>query len=171
MIISPEEAARALHEVHRTQRTALRSAPPMFPAWYLSAVWGSVAAIQFATEVLPVPARPIGLVVVLLGLGVAVGKFIRDVLRLTVRPHRSVIDPWAWIGFAAWIVGTQAACFGLMFVLSAVGFDHPRTAAASAVFVVVLFTGPLLPRWMSMRNALRADRMTARTAGMETAAQ
>lgn len=158
MHITPDEAARALDDVRRTQRTALRSAPPMFPAWYLSAIWGGVTGMQFVTEVLSGPAVPIGAALMAIALVVAVVKFIFDVRNLSLRPHRSVIDPWAWVGFTAWLIGSQVACFALLALFTAAGFDYPRTACTLVVFVAVLFTGPLLPRWMTMRNARRAEK-------------
>lgn len=161
MHITPDEAARALAEVRRTQRMAMRSAPPMFPAWYLIAVWGVVTAIQLVTEFLAGPAVPIGVTLLAIGLAAAVAKFVGDVRVLAVRPHRSLIDPWGWVGLAAWIIGGQLLCFTLLALFRAADFGYPRTAATLPVFVLVVVTAPLLPRWMTMRNARRAEALQA----------
>jgi len=171
MDITPHEAAKALHEVHHTQRMALRSAPPMFPAWYLTAVWVSVTAIQAATEVLTGISAAIGVVVAIIGLMVAVLKFLHDLQNLPLRPHRSVVDPWAWAGLAGWIAGTMLLCFALLGVFLATGFGYPRTGAALLSLAVVAVTAPLLPRWMTMRTALRMERTRTAPAGTETTAR
>jgi hypothetical protein len=157
MQISPEEAAKALDEIARTRHRTLRNAPPLFPSWYLSFIWGGITVVQFATEVLHGPASWAGVAVVLAALAVAVVKFLRDMFRLPMRPHRSVVDPWAWAGFAGWIVGTQVLCFALLAVFGATGLPYPRTFSSLAVFAVALVTAPALPRWMALRNARRAE--------------
>jgi len=157
MHISPEEAAKALDEIARTRRRTLRNAPPLFPSWYLSFIWGGVTALQFATEVLYGAATWAGVAVVLAALAFAVVKFVRDMFRLPMRPHGSVTDPWAWAGFTAWLLGTQLLCFALLAAFSTAGFAYPRTGCCLAVFAFALVTAPVLPRWMAMRNARRAE--------------
>ena len=158
MNISPEEAARALEEVERTRRTTLRNAPPLFPAWYLGAVWAGVAAVQFATEVLTGPARWGGVGLAVTAYVLFMIKFVRDVSRMPMRPHRSLIDRVTWLAFFGWLAICIAAGYALSAAFSAAGYAYPRTAAALCVFLVVFATAPLLPRWMSARAARRAER-------------
>lgn len=158
MQITPNEAAEALGEIRQAQHKALRNAPPMFPAWYSVAVWGFVAGTQCVTEVLTGTAVWIGVGVLTAGLAAAVIVFLMQMRhRWPLRPHRSVVDPWAWVGFAGWVAGCVAVQFVLLFALLAAGFAYPRTGAALVAFVLVVLTAPVLPRWMTMRNARRAE--------------
>ncbi|MEV5411671.1 hypothetical protein AB0K60_22885 [Thermopolyspora sp. NPDC052614] len=168
MNISPDDAARALADVKHTQHTALRSAPPMFPSWYLGAVWIVVTGIQFATEVLSGPAAVIGVIVALIALFASVIKFIRDVNTMSLRPHRSIVDPWAWVGFSAWLIATIGLSFALLAAFIAVGFPYPRTGCTLLTAVVVLFTAPWLPRWMTMRTARRLATPQTTTGPVDT---
>lgn len=155
--MTPEEAERALDEASRAQSAALRNAPPLFPAWYLGAVWGGVAALQLVTEVLSGAAVWIGLAVVVLGLVALAVKLVRDMSRLAMRPHISAIDPWGWLGFLAWLFGTQIFCFVLLAAFSAADFTYPRTASCLVTLVLALLTAPAVPRWMAARGVRRME--------------
>lgn len=158
MNISPEDAAQALEEVERTRRRALRNAPPLFPAWYLVAVWAGVTAVQVCTEVLTGPVAWAGLLLTVAAYAVFIVKFYRDVARLPMRPHRSQIDPLVWVVFAVWLVSGIVADFALVAAFLAVDLAYPRTAASCCVLLVVAITAPGLPRWMAARNARTAER-------------
>jgi hypothetical protein len=158
MHITPDEAAKALGEVRRVQRTALRAAPPMFPAWYAVAVWGFVLGAQAATEVLTGPATWVAMAVLAIGLAAAVIVFLWQMYRAwPLRPHRSVVDPWAWAGFAAWVAGTTIVQFLATLALRTAEFAHPRTGGTLVTFVLVLLTARAVPRWMATRNVRRAE--------------
>ncbi|GGM83987.1 hypothetical protein GCM10010106_33310 [Thermopolyspora flexuosa] len=158
MNISPEEAARALEEVERTRRRTLRNAPPLFPSWYLVAIWAGVAVVQFSTEVLTGPVAWAGVLLTAAGYAAFMVKFFRDVSRWPMRPHRSLIDPMVWVAFGAWLVGGIVAGYALIAAFSAAGLAYPRTTASCCLLLVVAVTAPLLPRWMATRNARTAER-------------
>ncbi|MEU4408845.1 hypothetical protein AB0F88_30375 [Streptosporangium sp. NPDC023963] len=157
MDITPEEAARTLAQVHETQRKVLRAAPPMFPAWYPVAVWAFVTGIQFVTEI--PPAWWIGIAVPALSaaLVLAVLKFVRDVRDAKLRPHSSVVDPWAWAGFTGWVLVTVVASAPLALWFTDLGLAYPRTLMGVIMTAIVAITSPLLARWMSGRTARRAE--------------
>lgn len=157
MHITPEEAAQSLAHIHEAQRRALRSAPPMFPSWYVVAVWVFVTGIQFFTEVTPLSALRIALPVLLVGLMVAVLKFVMDIRNQSMRPHPTVVDPWAWGGFAVWVVTTTLGGIGAVVGLEALSVSYPRTVMGVTMTVIALITTPILTRWMSMRTAHRAE--------------
>ncbi|MEV0592225.1 hypothetical protein [Nonomuraea cavernae] len=157
MHITPEEAAQSLAQIHETQRRALRSAPPMFPSWYVVAVWVFVTGMQFFTEVTPLSALRIALPVLSIGLMAAVFKFVMDIRNQSMRPHPGVVDPWAWGGFAVWIVITAFGSVGVAVGLEALGVSYPRTVMGVTMTVVALITTPILTRWMSMRTVRRAE--------------
>ncbi|MBF8185660.1 hypothetical protein ITP53_07890 [Nonomuraea sp. K274] len=156
MHITPEDAARSLAEIRQTQHRALRSAPPLFPSWYLVAVWTFVAGIQLVTEVTPPWVLWIGVPVLAIGLAVAVVKFTNDIRHQSLRPHASVMDPWSWVGLAGWIVVTTLGSIMLTFGLQSLEVDHPRTIMGAIMVAVVAASAPLLTRWMSRRTARRA---------------
>ncbi|MEU8385673.1 hypothetical protein [Streptosporangium sp. NPDC048865] len=157
MDITPEEAARTLEQVRETQRKVLRAAPPMFPAWYPVAVWVFVTGMQFVTEI-PSAGWIWGAVAALsAGLAAAVLKFVRDVRNAKLRPHSSVMDPWAWAGFAGWVVVTGLSALPMAFWLGDLGVAYPRTLMGVIMTVIVAITSPPLARWMSGRTARRAE--------------
>ncbi|GAA0441055.1 hypothetical protein Acor_11920 [Acrocarpospora corrugata] len=158
MYITPEEAARSLAQIRETQHRALRSAPPMFPSWYVVAVWVFITGIQFFTEVTPLWVLWIALPVLSIGLVVAVLKFVKEIRNQSVRPHPSVVDPWAWGGFAVWIILTTLGSVGLAVGLKALGFAYPGTVMGITMTVIAVITTPILTRWMSMRTVRRAER-------------
>ncbi|MFF3442647.1 hypothetical protein [Streptosporangium sp. NPDC002721] len=157
MDITPEEAARTLDQVRETQRRVLRAAPPMFPAWYPVAVWAFVTGIQFATEIPPTWWLLVAVPAMTAGLVLAVLKFVRDVKNAKLRPHSSVVDPWAWVGFTAWMVVTGLASIPLVLWFTGVGLAYPRTLMGVIMTAIVAVTSPLLARWMSGRTARRAE--------------
>jgi hypothetical protein len=157
MHITPEEAAQSLARIHETQRRALRSAPPMFPSWYVVAVWVFVTGIQFFTEVTPLSALWIALPVLVVGLIAAVLKFVMDVRNQSMRPHPAVVDPWAWGGLAAWIVITTLGGIAMAVALEVLGASYPRTVMGVTMTMIALITTPILTRWMSMRTLRRAE--------------
>lgn len=157
MDITPEEAARTLEQVHETRRRVLRAAPPMFPAWYPVAVWTFVTGLQLVTEIPPARWLWIAVAVLSIGLAVAVLKFVRDVRNANLRLHLSVMDPWAWAGFAAWLVVTGATAAPMALWLKELGVAYPRTLMGVIMTVIVAITSPLLARWMSARTARRAE--------------
>ncbi|MGW0808323.1 hypothetical protein [Nonomuraea sp. NPDC002799] len=157
MHITPEEAARSLAQIHETQHRALRSAPPMFPSWYVVAVWVFVTGMQFFTEVTPLWALWIALPILLIGLVAAVLKFVMDIRNQSMRLHPAVVDPWAWGGFAAWIVIMTLGSLGVVLALMALDVTYPRTVMGVTMTVIVLITTPVLTRWMSMRTVRRAE--------------
>ncbi|SDK69772.1 hypothetical protein [Nonomuraea jiangxiensis] len=156
MHITPEEAAHSLAQIRRTQHRALRSAPPLFPSWYLVAVWVFVAGIQLVTEVTPPWVLWIGVPVLAIGLAVAVVKLVVDIRNQSLRPHASVVDPWAWAGMVGWIVVTTLGSIVLTFGLQVLEVDHPRTIMGAIMVAVVAASAPVLTRWMSWRTARRA---------------
>lgn len=158
MDITPEEAARTLAQVHETQRRVLRAAPPMFPAWYPVAVWTFVTGIQFVTEIPPTWWLLIAVPALTAGLVLAVLKFVRDVRDTKLRPHSSVVDPWAWVGFTGWMVVTSLASVPLALWFVELGIAYPRTTMGVIMTAIVAITSPLLARWMSVRTARRAER-------------
>ncbi|MGJ6966030.1 hypothetical protein ACSDR0_29390 [Streptosporangium sp. G11] len=157
MDITPEEAERTLAQVHETQRRVLRAAPPMFPAWYPVAVWVFVTGIQFVTEIPPAWWLWIAVTALSAGLAVAVLKFVRDVRNASLRPHPSVMDPWAWVGFTGWLVATGLVALPLELWLKELDVAYPRTLMGVIMTVIVAITSPLLARWMSGRTARRAE--------------
>jgi len=160
MEISPEEAARTLDRVRETQRRALRAAPPMFPAWYPVAVWGFVTGMQFVTEAPSAWWIWIAVVALSAGLAVAVLKFVRDVRNANLRPHSSVMDPWAWAGFTGWLVVTGVGGVLAALWFTELGLTYPRTLMGVIMTVVAAITTPLLARWMSGRTVRRAETVT-----------
>ncbi|MFD1929912.1 MULTISPECIES: hypothetical protein [Nonomuraea] len=157
MHITPEDAAQSLAQIQQTQRRALRSAPPMFPSWYLVAVWVFVAGLQLFTEVTPPWALWIGVPVLSIGLVVAIFRFVTDLRDQSLRPHPSVVDPWAWAGLAGWIVATALVSVAMTLGLGALGFAYPRTFMGVIMVAIVALTAPVLTRWMSERTARRAE--------------
>ncbi|WP_329080233.1 MULTISPECIES: hypothetical protein [unclassified Streptosporangium] len=157
MDITPEEAARTLDQVHETRRRVLRAAPPMFPAWYPVAVWGFVTGIQFVTEIPSFRWLWVAVVALSACLAVAVLKFVKDVRNASLRPHPSVMDPWAWIGFTGWLVATGLGSALLALWLKDLDLAYPRTLMGVIMTVIVAITSPLLARWMSGRTARRAE--------------
>ncbi|MFD8561149.1 hypothetical protein ACFV1N_28035 [Streptosporangium canum] len=157
MHITPEDAARTLDQVHETQHRALRAAPPMFPAWYLAAVWLFVTGMQFVTEVTPARWLWIAVPALTAGLAVAVLTFVRDVRNANLRPHPSMVDPWAWAGFAAWMIATGAGGAVLAWWFTGIDIAYPRTLMGVIMTAVAAVTAPFLARWMSTRTARRAE--------------
>ncbi|GAA0828519.1 hypothetical protein ACFQVD_11090 [Streptosporangium amethystogenes subsp. fukuiense] len=157
MDITPEEAARSLAQVHETQHRVLRAAPPMFPAWYPVAVWIFVTGMQFVTEIAPAWWFWIAVAALSAGLVAAVLKFVSDVRNANLRPHSSMTDPWAWVGFTVWLVTTGLAGSVLALWFKELGVAYPRTVMGVTMIVIVAVTAPLLARWMSARTARRAE--------------
>jgi hypothetical protein len=159
MHITPEEAAQSLAQIRETQHRALRSAPPMFPSWYVVAVWIFITGVHFFIEVTPVWVLWIAIPVLSIGLMVAVLKFVMEIRNQSVRPHPSVVDPWAWGGMAIWIVLTALGSVGLTLGLEAFGVAYPGTIMGVTMTVIAVITTPILTRWMSMRTVRRAEMM------------
>ncbi|GAA4203156.1 hypothetical protein GCM10022252_60320 [Streptosporangium oxazolinicum] len=157
MDITPEEAARTLDQVRETRRRVLRAAPPTFPAWYPVVVWGFVTGMQFVTEVPSFRWLWVAVVALWAGLAVAVFTFVREVRNASLRPHSSVMDPWAWVGFTGWLVATCLGSVVLALWFKDLDLAYPRTLMGVTMTVIVAITSPPLARWMSRRTARRAE--------------
>jgi hypothetical protein len=157
MHITPEDAAQSLAQIQQTQHRALRSAPPMFPSWYLVAVWTFVAGMQLVTEVTTPWVLWIGAPALAIALAVAVVTFVHEVRNQALRPHASVVDPWSWAGLAGWIVATSLGGVAMAFGFQALGVAYPRTIMGAVMVAIVALTAPVLTRWMSVRTARRAE--------------
>ncbi|WP_326635283.1 hypothetical protein OG884_20735 [Streptosporangium sp. NBC_01755] len=133
-----------------TGRTELQVSPICYGTWQFGGDWGqvderaAVAAIQHArafpgVEIVQPPYH------------------VMEIRNQSVRPHPSVVDPWAWGGLAVWIVLTTLGSVGLAVGLKALGVAYPGTVMGVTMTVTAVITTPILTRWMSMRTVRRAE--------------
>ncbi|MEZ0076738.1 hypothetical protein [Planotetraspora sp. GP83] len=153
--MNPEEAARSLSAIRRTQAKAVGS-EPWFPTWYAAGVGVFVTGAQFITE----PGTPVSVIVggglvLTAGLGALIGRLVTS-RRMTA--HRSLTSPAGMVVFALWLCAGIGLCLALALWLASAEIAYARTYAGLVMTAFMAATGPYVARWISRQMVLKIEK-------------
>jgi hypothetical protein len=151
--IDPEEAARALSEVHHRQRRAVDAA--MIPGWFWWAIGALVVVLSAGVD----SRRPVlvGVAAVVFGIGLA-ATIVLLVTRIPVQIRNDLVGSVGALMIVGFVLCLVAVTLGVAFTLRAVDVPYPATLASVVCAAGLGFGGP----WLTRR--LRAV-MTSRAVG------
>ncbi|MEV7009699.1 hypothetical protein [Streptosporangium sp. NPDC051022] len=150
MSVSPEDAARALSDIHATQARAIRS-EPFFPTWFVTGVALFATGVSFLSE----PGTPplttgVGVVVLTAALVAMVFGLARGG---RMRAHRSLITRTAMTGYLCWVLASVAVALLVALPLGTREVAYAGTYGCLAMTAFMTATSPLVARWISRRIA------------------